>query len=288
MSPATRPDGDAATGAVDSHAHVFRKGLPLAEGRRYAPDYDALPEHYLGLLDRHAIEHAILVQPSFLGTDNRYLLDTIAAHPSRLRGVAVVDADVDEDELAALAQGGIVGLRLNLIGRPVPDLRTGRWKRFVGRAASEALHLELHCSSSDLPAIVPALIGGGVRVVVDHFGRPDGVPGFRFLLGTATSNAVWVKLSAPYRLARSGGDSIAEQALPRLLDAFGTRRLVWGSDWPHTQHESSASYEASCRSLCRWLPGTAERRAVLVDTPVRLFGLRSGRPIAPAVPQSGP
>ncbi len=290
--PPASSDGEAAHGAVDSHAHVFRSNLPLAGGRRYAPDYDALPEQYLGLLDRHAIDHAILVQPSFLGTDNRYLLDTIAAHPSRLRGVAVVDADIDEDQLVALAASGIVGLRLNLIGRPVPDLRTGQWRRFVERASSEALHVELHCAASDLPALVPALIDGGVQVVVDHFGRPDGAlgihdPGFRFLLGTATTDAVWVKLSAPYRLDRSRGDSIAEQALPRLLDAFGTRRLVWGSDWPHTQHESGASYETACRSLCRWLRDAAERRAVLVDTPARLFGLRSGRQVATPIPQAG-
>ena len=30
-----------------SHAHVFKRGLPLADTRRYAPDYDATPEQYI-------------------------------------------------------------------------------------------------------------------------------------------------------------------------------------------------------------------------------------------------
>ena len=66
-------------GAIDSHAHVFRRGLPLAPVHRHAPDYDALLADYLALLDAHAVSHAVLVQPSFLGTDNSFLLDAVRA-----------------------------------------------------------------------------------------------------------------------------------------------------------------------------------------------------------------
>ncbi|VCY86523.1 hypothetical protein BANRA_05262 [Escherichia coli] len=57
----------------DTHAHVFVRGLPLAEHCRYVPDYDATPESYLTHLDRFGIDVGILVQPSFLGTDNHYM-----------------------------------------------------------------------------------------------------------------------------------------------------------------------------------------------------------------------
>src|ERR1700752_4066277 len=76
---------------IDAHAHVFVRGLPLAPTRRHAPDYDATLTAYSALLQRHAISHAVLVQPSFLGTDNSFFLDVLKRFPDRFRGVAVVD-----------------------------------------------------------------------------------------------------------------------------------------------------------------------------------------------------
>ena len=89
--------------AVDSHAHVFLQGLALADTRRHTPDYDAPLTQYLGLLDAHGLSHGVLVQPSFLGTDNSHLVQALRAAPARLRGVAVVDPAIDD---AALQVGG--------------------------------------------------------------------------------------------------------------------------------------------------------------------------------------
>ncbi|MDI7047420.1 amidohydrolase family protein, partial [Escherichia coli] len=77
------------------------------DGRRYAPDYDATLDTYLQLLNAHGIERAVLVQPSFLGTDNRYLLQALSRDRRRLRGVAVVTPNVSEKELAALHAQGV-------------------------------------------------------------------------------------------------------------------------------------------------------------------------------------
>src|SRR5215217_2404681 len=106
--------------AVDTHAHVFRRGLPLADVRRYAPDYDATPEDYIKVLDGNGISHAVPVQPSFLGTDNSYLVDALHRYP-RFRGIAVVQPTTSPDELRALDKAGVVGIRLNLIGAPDPQ-----------------------------------------------------------------------------------------------------------------------------------------------------------------------
>lgn len=63
---------DPAVAAVDAHAHVFAHGLPLAPVVRHAPDYDATLDTYIAHLAEHGITHAVLVQPSFLGTDNTF------------------------------------------------------------------------------------------------------------------------------------------------------------------------------------------------------------------------
>ena len=92
--------------------------------------------------------------------------------------------------------------------------------------------------------ILQPLLEAQVNVVVDHFGRPDpalGVddPGFAALLAAGRSRRVWVKISGAYRNGANGrGEAIAQAAMPRLKDALGLDRLVWGSDWPHTQFES--------------------------------------------------
>ena len=113
---------------VDGHAHVFLKDMPLAGTRRYAPSHDATPADYLGLLDAHRVTHGVLVQPSFLGTDNGFLAQALAASAGRLRGVAVVAPGVAQEELAALDAAGVRGMRLNLIGLPTPDLRAPGWR----------------------------------------------------------------------------------------------------------------------------------------------------------------
>ncbi|MFX5494428.1 amidohydrolase family protein, partial [Acinetobacter baumannii] len=79
--------------------------------RRYTPAYDVTVEEYLARLDAHGMSHGVLVQPSFLGSDNSYLLQAIARAPQRLRGIAMVDADIEDAQLQALQQGGVVGVR---------------------------------------------------------------------------------------------------------------------------------------------------------------------------------
>ena len=69
--------------AVDTHAHVFRQGLALAGTRRHTPDYDATLADYLALLDTHGLSHGVLVQPSFLGTDNSHMVQALRAAPER-------------------------------------------------------------------------------------------------------------------------------------------------------------------------------------------------------------
>src|SRR5256885_1848679 len=178
--------------SVDTHAHVFERGLPMPDARRYAPDEDALLGTYLHHLDTHGVAHGVLVQPSFLGTDNSYLLQALRAQPQRLRGVAVVDESTGDEQLQALADAGVVGMRLNLIGLPLPDLNAPGWRRVLEQANTLGWHVELHLQAGRLPDLLPALLAAGCRVVVDHFGRPDpalGVrdPGFGYLLQQAGS-----------------------------------------------------------------------------------------------------
>ncbi len=255
--------------------------MPLAAARRYAPDFDATPGEYLDLLDTHGCTHGVLVQPSFLGLDNSYLLSVLRQHPRRLRGVVMLEPAATEQELAALAAAGVVGVRLNLVGQPLPDLTRPLWQAFLARIRALDWHLELHRQAADLSPLIEAAAPAGCRVVIDHFGRPDPDqastdPGFAALLRHADSGRVWVKLSAAYRNAhhQSARDAAAARECARqLLAAFGPQRLVWGSDWPHTQHQHLATYGPSLAALADWVPDAAQRRQILGTTAAELFNI---------------
>ena len=266
-----------AVAAIDTHAHVFARGLPLAARRRYAPQYDATLPHYLAQLDAHAISHGVLVQPSFLGTDCSYLLAALAQEPQRLRGVVVIDSAADCAKLDALQRVGVVGIRLNLFDQPNPDFTRADWQQTLAAIARLGWHVEVHVEARRLEDVVPPLLDKGINVVIDHFGRPDpalGIadPGFRYLLTLGFTRQVWVKLSGAYRIGYGAqGEVTAIAAMPLLKAAFGTDRLVWGSDWPHTQFEQTQDYARPVTLLRALLPDPQERRAVLVDTAAALF-----------------
>ena len=263
---------------IDGHAHVFSRDLELTSGRRYTPQYDATLEAYLEQLREHGLSHGVLVQPSFLGTDNRYMLDALKRAPSQLRGVAVVDVAISRAELQRMAEQGIVGIRLNLMGKPLPDFSEPAWQRLLDDVATLGWHVELHRGVDDIPGLISSLLPFGCKIVVDHFGRPDarlGVdhPAFQALLECGASGRVWVKVSGIYRLGGSTEQNAAFAcaALPLLIKGFGLDRLVWGSDWPHTQHESEIGYGDVVGQLRDLGCSDEVRQALLIDAPQRLF-----------------
>jgi predicted TIM-barrel fold metal-dependent hydrolase len=262
---------------IDTHAHIFRRGLPLAPGARYTSDYDAPVEAYLQQLDANGMTHGVLVQISFLGTDNSFIMDGIKTAKGRLKGIAVVDPTMFYTDMKGLDTAGIVGVRLNLVGRPIPDFTADPWPEHLKRVAALGWQVEVHREAKDLEAIVGPLLKAGVNVVVDHFGRFDGAlgvkdPGFEYLLKQGATRRLWVKVSAAYRNGKDGaGEAGALAAYPMLRDALGLDRLLYGSDWPHTAFESAANYANQKAFFEKMVPKVDERRMIMGDNAAKLF-----------------
>lgn len=263
--------------AVDSHAHVFEQGLPLAPVRRHAPAYDATAETYIEILKANGLDMGLLVQPSFLGTDNSYLLAAMKKHPGKFRGVAVISPDVSDARFKELHEAGCTGFRLNLEGLPLPDLYAPEWTRVLRLARERGWHVELHRSSRDLPRLVRPLLESGVKIVIDHFGRPDPDllphdPVVPWILSLGVSRRVWVKISGTYRIGNLAlGEVFAKTVMPDLLRAYGADRLLWGSDWPHTQHEDHIDYALTAANFKIWIPDGGVREIILRQSPAALF-----------------
>ncbi|CAN1560915.1 COG3618 Predicted metal-dependent hydrolase of the TIM-barrel fold [Rhabdaerophilaceae bacterium] len=240
---------------IDTHAHVFLRSLRMVENRRYTPGYDAPLARYMQVLEDHRVGCGVLVQPSFLGYDNSYMLDCLDRYPSALRGVAVVSADISDEELVDMDQRGVVGIRFNTIGRDIDEIGQPEQQSLINRVAKLGWHVEIQAHGANLDAVFRHLDRFDGHIVIDHFGLPSprlGVrdPGFRRLLREGENGRTFVKISAGYRCF---GLDVAPLA-GALLATLGPRRLLWGSDWPWTQFEKDRTYRSVTADVNRWLP----------------------------------
>ena len=258
---------------VDAHAHVFSRDAPAIAGARYRPGYEASLDAWTALWPRAGVTHGVLVQPSFFGADNSEMLRALAAHPDRLRGVAVVDAGIADDSLDRLRAAGVRAIRLNLSGiADYSPYASDRNMSLLERIHERGMHVEVFVDVGRAPEIIPLLMPSRVRVVFDHFGNPGRDDAevdetFKWLAVMATRNRMGVKLSGAYRLGAADPQHLAL----RWLEIVGHENLVWGSDWPWTRHEQGRDYGQLRADLDRWLPqGLAPR--VLWDNAAALYG----------------
>src|SRR5438105_3140588 len=161
------------TRGVDAHAHVFSAQSPAVAGARYRPGYSADLSAWRSHWEAAGITHGVVVQPSFFGSDNRELLDTIASDRAHLRGVVVLPPRIDNATLARFHGDGVRAIRLNLRGvRDYAEYATSSWRSLFTRVHELGWHVECFIDTGRLPDIAPAFDGTPATVVFDHFGAP--------------------------------------------------------------------------------------------------------------------
>jgi len=255
--------------AVDTHFHVF-EAHQAQPGARYTPTYSAALAAWQAAAIPLGVQRGVLVQTSFMGTNNALLARTLAQHRDTLRGIAVVEPTADGQTLEPLHRLGVRGIRLNLAGMSHDMSVWSDAHALWDAMAALNWHLELHTDSGRLPEVLKSL-PAALPLVIDHMGKPKtvsaGDASVRAITARMQLTQMHVKLSGAYRL--SGLDA---GALARLwLAELGPNRLLWGSDWPCTNHEAQADYPALRLALEGWLQDTTVAKAVLVDNPARLY-----------------
>jgi predicted TIM-barrel fold metal-dependent hydrolase len=271
--------------AWDTHAHVFGPSdrFPYGPDRSYTPP-DAPLANYLNMLDTLGFTYGGLVQGSAHGRDNSAMLDALAWHPKRLRGVAVADETVPLAEFRRWNDLGVRALRFNhffrggqLHYRGGVTLQNAR--RLAPVMKDLGWHMQLWIDVKDLPDTIPAIKEIGLPVVIDHMGRTDaragtGTPGFQSLVRLLGEGGCWVKMSGAHRLSTRAPDYPDARPFHEALVRANPDRLVWGTDWPHPRIEGDMPNAGHLLDLFNeWTPDTAVRKKILVDNPARLYGL---------------
>ena len=83
---------------IDAHVHVWTpdiKSYPLGKGYKKEQMKPAsfTPEELFAHCRPHGVQRIVLIQMSYYGFDNRYMLDMIKKHSGVFSGVAVIDED---------------------------------------------------------------------------------------------------------------------------------------------------------------------------------------------------
>jgi predicted TIM-barrel fold metal-dependent hydrolase len=272
---------------IDAHSHVWTpdtKAYPLAAGfRRFdmnPPSFTV--EELQAQMQSVGVNRAVLIQMSFYGFDNSYLLDSIRRFPGQFRGVAVIDQNAQEPaaQMRALKPLGIRGFRIYPKNEPI-DNWLGSESMHHMFAAGAALRMAMCCLID--PDALPSLDRmcrdfPETPVVIDHLCR-IGVSGaiqeqdVEALCRMARHKHVNVKVSAFYALGKKQSPyRDLGPLIKRVYEAFGPERLMWASDSPF-QVVGGHQYRASIDLVKTGLDflSAADKEWLLRKTAERVF-----------------
>lgn len=275
------PKFEAPPGAVDAHCHVFGPGdrFPFAPERKYTP-CDAGKDKLYALRDTLGFSRNVVVQATCHGTDNAAMIDALIHSGGKARGVATVKADISDEELAAMHDAGVRGVRFNYVKRLVDPKPDDYYRGIIERIAPFGWHIVVYFEAADLAEKWDFFTSLPTTVVVDHMGRPDVTkspegPDFAQFLRFMERDHVWSKVTCPERLSKSGPPTyddfvpFARTVVERFPD-----RVLWGTDWPHP-NLNMVGHMPDDGTLVDMIPRiapTAElQRKLLIDNPMRLY-----------------
>ncbi|HXS98884.1 MAG TPA: amidohydrolase family protein [Candidatus Limnocylindrales bacterium] len=225
---------------IDPHVHVWKHDaqFPFAEGAK-VPERDAAPETLLQLMKANGVSRTVIIQVIHYKFDNRYLASVLKRYPGTFQGVCRVDPldAAAPDKLSELTEQGFRGVRLSPAANESGDWLRGPlmpplWKRcFELKAPMTVL-----APVTRMPEVGALLERTPeLTVVIDHMADcPIDQPAqLEKLIALQRYPNVFVKISHTWSISRQQYPWRDAQAyVKRLYDAFGPRRLMWGTDWP--------------------------------------------------------
>ncbi|MGL4550388.1 MAG: amidohydrolase family protein [Gemmataceae bacterium] len=274
---------------VDAHAHVWTPDTvhyPLAKG--FKKEDMNPPSFTADELMKHAraagVSRVNLIQMSYYGFDNRYMLDMIGAHKGTFVGTAVIDPAGDDPVrlMTDLAKQGVRAFRVlpKLTGSPAAKwLQPAGYDRMFAQAAKNDQAISCLIDADCLPEVERMCRKHpGAPVIIDHLAR-IGVTGtikdeeVKALCDLAKHKKVMVKVGAFYALGKKKPpyDDLGG-LIERVVKAFGPERCMWESDSPF-QVVGGHTYQASIdliRSRLKFL-SEGDREWLLRKTAEKFF-----------------
>lgn len=226
---------------------------------RHLTPTPATTAEFLAFRARIGASHSVLTHGLCYGSNCSSLVALLQKlGTSTAKGIGVIDPDTTSDqEIMKMHRAGVRGIRVNLykygamhdleLQQQLLRNHANRLKDFPGwTMAFTQLYPEFW--ETLRPTIVSDVAGRGIRLVTDHFallkgksmlpteckGDIEQQSGFAAIVSLMRDGLLWVKLSAPYRVSDMSPGYEDLEPLVRALVNANPRRILWGSDWPHT------------------------------------------------------
>ena len=277
---------------IDSHQHFWRYPRDAADFTWMTDDLvalqrDFLPADLAPLRASLGIDGSVAVQAREVEAETDFLLALAADDPSILGVVGWVDLcadDVDARLDRWAGEARLKGMRMLIHDRDDPRFAASEAHvRGVSRLGARGLTYDLLLRTVHLPAAIELVDRLPEQpFVVDHIAKPamDGSDldaWRRGIAEIARRPNVLCKLSGMVTEADWHGwrAETFEPYMAHVLDAFGTERLMIGSDWPVCT--LAAGYEAAMRVVLDWSRALSgdERAALLGGNCARFYGLEA-------------
>ncbi len=232
---------------IDAHVHLWSDDLekyPLAA--EFTPRDMKLsafsPQELRHYAEPSGANRFVLVQMSYYGYDNSFMLDVIHESPQDFKGIAVINWEngSPDVEMRELAKQGVRGFRI------FPE-RLDDIKQLEGESCYRMFRYSVEAGLTICFLINPEVLPvvqrlcekfPGCPVVIDHLARigmagPIREEDVRSLCLLAKYLGVKIKLSGFYALGegKPPHDDLSF-LIRRVYEAFGPKRLMWGSDCP--------------------------------------------------------
>jgi D-galactarolactone isomerase len=279
--PNTAPHLIAPANTCDCSIHVYDSGKPVAPTATSAGPAWATVEAYRAVQKRLGLTRTVVVQPTAYGTDNSATVEAVAAlGREKTRGVAVIQPDISDKALLALAEAGICGVRFQML--PGGALPWEALEPIAARVAPLGWHIQLQMDGRLLAEREGQLKRLPGALVIDHVGKflepvPAEHPGFQAILRLLDGGRTWFKLAGAYETSKAGPPLYPDVgALAKAAVVAAPERMIWASNWPHVSVKNLPDDARLLDLLLDWAPDAKTRQKILVDNPQALYGFDEG------------
>lgn len=231
---------------IDAHQH-FWKFDPVRDAwideSMQVLRRDFLPEDLAPILKDHQVAGCIAVQADQSETETHFLLDLAAKHPIIKGVVGWLDLRAENiaERLAHFTEdSNLKGLRHIAQAEPVDFLLRPDFQNGIKHLAPFGLSYDLLVFQHQLPAAIELVRQFPKQAfVLDHLAKPPYSKGMndqwkQQVNALASFPNVWCKISG--MVTETKGFQWTETDflpfLEELITAFGSKKLMYGSDWP--------------------------------------------------------
>ncbi len=277
---------------IDTHLEVwsFDPKFPFHHPER--PDLKRVPveapvENEVAEMDEFGLKYAVLINPRYYGWDNSYIDYALHKYPDKFVAHGLLDplGPYPGGRLRYwIKERGFQGMRFSPIYHPNSTWLNSKehyplWK--------EAERLDAVFNYYILPSQMPMLeeMAGrfpGVKIVVDHLGKPDLKASnpwaeFRNMFRLKKFPQVWISASEPYEISVTKEFPYRDVVpfFKATYEEFGPRQLIWGTGYPKPRWELPMDKELEfVESLDFYTP--TDRELILGKNALRIWKFPKG------------